>query len=102
VATPGNFYLKYKPPAMMNDTTTFPISYVHDGKLNHAQIQPCCREDNIVDYAVYQDSKLAFTIAHDMNSDGRWIIAMKNADNDIPDDIVQAIGSAIDKKQIVK
>jgi hypothetical protein len=27
---------------------------------------------------------------------------MKNADNDIPDDIVQAIGSAIDKKQIVK
>jgi hypothetical protein len=70
--------------------------------MNHAEIQPCCREDNIVDYAVYQDSKLAFTVAHEAGSAGRWIIAMKNADDDIPDDVVQAIGAAIDKKQIVQ
>jgi hypothetical protein len=86
----------------MTDTTAFPISYEHDGKMNHAEIQPCCREDNIVDYAVYQDSKLAFTIAHDSANAGRWVIAMKNADDHIPEDVVQAIGAAIDKKQIAQ
>lgn len=82
----------------MISTKSFPITYTQDGITREAQVQPCCREDNIVDYAVYQEGRLVFTIAHDPAKNQRWVIAMKNADDEIPDAVVQAVGAAIDNK----
>lgn len=83
----------------MSDTTAFKISYSNGGSLQQARIQPCCREDNIVDYAVYVEDKLLFTIARDPARYRHWLIAMKNADDEISDEIVQSIGREIDNRK---
>lgn len=79
------------------DTTPFIISYKLNGMVKSAEIRPCCREDNIVDYAVYVDGRLNFTITRNVNYPKHWVIAMKNADEDIEEDAVQSIGAEIDK-----
>ncbi len=83
----------------MSDTEAFTISYMNNGASQHARIQPCCREDNIVDYAVYIEGKLLFTIARDAARSRHWLIAMKNADDEISDETVQRIGREIDNRK---
>jgi hypothetical protein len=85
----------------MPDTAAYTISYLDAGTLQHARIQPCCREDNIVDYAVYVEGKLLLTIARDDSGAGHWLVAMKNADDDISDETVQNIGREINKRKNV-
>lgn len=79
------------------DITPFNVLYTVCGAESIAEIRPCCREDNVVDYAVWIDKKLGFTITRDTNQPEHWVIAMKNADTDINDDMVQSIGEAINK-----
>lgn len=83
------------------DITPFTVYYVKHDKMHAAEIRPCCREDNVVDYAVWEDDLLAFTIAHHADSQ-KWVVALKNADNDIEDELVQLIGAEIDKKNAHK
>lgn len=83
----------------MEETKAFKIFYTINGLQKEAEIQPCCHEDNIVDYAVYEEGKLVFTIAPDIKDPGHWAIAMKNADEQINDSIVQSIGTEIDKRK---
>ncbi len=83
----------------MPDTAAYTISYLDEGTLQQARIQPCCREDNIVDYAVYVDDKLLLTIARDDTRTGHWLVAMKNADDEISDETVQNIGREIDNSK---
>ena len=77
------------------DTTPFVIEYEQGLRTKTAEVRPCCREDNIVDYAVWIDNKLAFTIARDVNDKERWVVALRNADDHIDDTVVQNIGAAI-------
>jgi len=79
------------------DITPFFIQYNSNGIPATAEIRPCCREDNVVDYAVWQNGKLAFTITKG-NSNNNWVVALKNADEFIDDDMVQEIGKGIEKK----
>ena len=80
------------------DTAAFNIYYVHNGIKVSAEIHPCCGEDNVVDYAVWIDEKLAFTIARSMQNKERWVVALKNADDEIDEELVQSIGETIEKK----
>lgn len=80
------------------DTAPFNIYYVHNGNMVSAEIHPCCREDNVVDYAVWMDEKLAFTIARSIENKERWVVALKNADDEIDEELVQSIGATIEKK----
>ena len=80
------------------DTTPFTIQFAHLGETETAEIQPCCREDNVVDYAVWIDDKLVFTIARRPGNDQRWVVALKNADDDFDDELVQNIGAEINKR----
>jgi hypothetical protein len=80
------------------DTSTFNIYYEDNGNMVSAEIHPCCSEDNVVDYAVWIDEKLAFTIAPGMEDKKRWVVALKNADDDIDEDLVQSIGATIERK----
>jgi hypothetical protein len=80
------------------DITPFNLYYEQDGTLVSAEILPCCREDNVVDYAVWIDGKLAFTIAKSIKNTDDWVVALKNADDDIDDALVQSIGASIEKK----
>lgn len=81
------------------ETTPFNITYKENGNVEHAEIRPCCREDNIVDYAVYRDGKLAFTITRNVAQPKHWVVAMKNADNDVQEEVIQRIGGEIEKMQ---
>jgi len=78
------------------DTTPFKISYQHDGIRQYAEIHPCCKEDNIVDYIVYKEGKLAFTITRNAADNNHWIVALKNADDIIEEEMLQSIGREID------
>ena len=80
------------------DTSAFNIYYEHNGKRVSAEIHPCCSQDNVVDYAVWIDEKLAFTIARSLEDKDRWVVALKNADDDIDEELVQSIGTTIEKK----
>lgn len=80
------------------DTQPFEIMYDHNGNLENAEIRPCCREDNIVDYAVYIGDKLAFTITRNVAQPKHWVVAMKNADDEIDENAVQKIGAEIEKQ----
>ncbi|HMK04571.1 MAG TPA: hypothetical protein VK489_10285 [Ferruginibacter sp.] len=82
------------------DTSAFVINFQYDNKLTSAEIRPCCREDNIVDYAVWIDDKLLFTITRDSFSNGHWVVALKNADDEFDDKMIQSIGSGIDSREM--
>lgn len=79
------------------DITPFTIYYVYRDVLYSAEIRPCCREDNVVDYAVWIEHLLAFTLTKQAAT-GKWVIALKNADDDINDEMIQVIGTEIEKK----
>ncbi|MBC7933945.1 MAG: hypothetical protein H7Y86_01110 [Rhizobacter sp.] len=83
----------------MTATTPFEIQYIHNGVIETANIQPCCKEENVVDYAVWQNDKLIFTMTRDMVNQDHWAIALKNADDSFEDEMVQHIGAAIDQHQ---
>lgn len=83
------------------DTTPFEVELVQEGLLQSVTIRPCCNEDNVVDYAVWMNNELAFTITKD-KAQQHWVIALKNADDIIEDSMVQSIGIAIDKKLAIK
>jgi len=82
---------------MNMDIRPFNIEYKVNGIMRKAEIRPCCREDNVVDYAVWLHGKLAFTVTKD-TAVGRWVVALKNADEVIDDEEVQQIGNAIQRK----
>lgn len=79
------------------DITPFFIQYDVNGIAYNAEIRPCCKEDNVVDYAVWVNERLAFTITKNALTES-WVIAMKNADELIDDALVQRIGNAIEKR----
>jgi len=80
------------------DTTPFTVEYSTGLRSQQAQIRPCCKEDNVVDYAVWINNKLEFTITKKKGSENGWVIAMKNADDHVDDKVVQNIGREIDKR----
>lgn len=79
------------------DITPFTIYYAFRNSLYTAEIRPCCREDHVVDYAVWIEHLLAFTITKQTDN-GNWVIALKNADDDIDYEMVQVIGAEIGKE----
>lgn len=83
---------------MKIDTTPFTINYVHEGIRQDAEIHPCCTEDNIVDYIVYKEGKLAFTITRSGIDNDQWVVALKNADDTIDEEMVQKIGNQVEAK----
>lgn len=78
------------------DISPFAVFYMYHDVRNSVQIRPCCREDNVVDYAVWNDGKLIFTITRHADTK-KWVVALKNADDDIDDELVQLIGTGIEK-----
>ncbi len=81
------------------DVSPFDIQYLQDGDLQTASIHPCCKEDNIVDYAVWKDGRLIFTITKDAADPTHWVVALKNADDDFEEPMIQEIGQAIEQHQ---
>ena len=81
------------------DTTPFDIKYFHNGSSQHARIEPCCKADDVVDYAVWDGSRLMFTITKDFRNPEKWVVAMKNADDEFADEMIQQIGAAISREQ---
>jgi len=79
------------------NTTPYRIHYEYHDMLLAAEIRPCCREDSVVDYAIWEEDELAFTLTRQAAT-GKWVVALKNADDDITDERVQAIGAVIDRQ----
>ena len=76
------------------DTTSFVIQ----SSIGPAEIRPCCGENNIVDYAVWLDNKLAFTVTKSQEDPSHWVVALQNADDVIDDALVQQIGEQINQQ----
>ena len=79
------------------DINPFTIQYNDGQQLREALIRPCCKE-NVVDYAVWINNKLVFTITKKKEHEHNWVVAMKSADNHIDDTVVQNIGQEIDQR----
>ena len=80
------------------DLTPFTVYFQYANQWEAAEIRPCCREDNVVDYAIWQHGKLAFTITRVRTGAGHhWVIALKNADDEVDDELVQILGAEIDR-----
>ena len=82
------------------DLTPFTIHYWYLNQWESAEIRPCCNEENVVDYAVWMNNQLAFTITklkNNINGPG-WIVALKNADKQIDEELVQILGNEIDHR----
>jgi hypothetical protein len=78
------------------DISPFNIYYSENNVMHTVEVIPCCREDNVVDYAIRQEGKLAFTITKDREKQ-RWVVALKNADDEIDEELVQLLGIEIEK-----
>jgi len=78
------------------DITPYKIGYSHGYKLHTAEVKPCCDKNNVVDYAIYINSRLAFNITRP-DPLGKWIVSLKNVDNPVDDEMVQGIGTEIEK-----
>ena len=83
------------------DTNPFEISYEHHSVIENATIHPCCNENNIVDYAVWHDGRLSFTITTDHANPSQWKIALKNADDSFDEELIQNIGLAIQQHKSI-
>lgn len=83
----------------MADTTPFEVQYKHAGNLATATVRPCCNDNNIVDFAIWQEDKMLFTMTRDMVNRHHWSIALKNADDEFDDELIQQIGAAIEQHQ---
>lgn len=81
------------------DLTPFNVYFIHHDVMDSVQVRPCCREDNVVDYAIWEKNELAFTITPHAGTQ-KWVVALKNADDDIDDELVQLIGAQIEKKMV--
>ena len=83
------------------DLNPFFIRFLYQDNWIDAKVRPCCRIDNIVDYAVWIKGKLEFTMTrNDRSAEGfGWVVALKSADNKVDNQMVQVIGQAIDQKQ---
>jgi|GEM_PF-1871732 len=75
----------------------FEIMFEYDGELFMAQVEPCCGENNIVDYAIYRDGELLYTVTRSPE-DGRWTTAVKNADDAVGQDLLDKIGGKIEMR----
>lgn len=84
------------------DIKPFDIYYRHNNSIETATIQPCCTEDNVVDYAVWQNGKLSFTITRDSDDKDFWKVALKNSDDSFDEELVQNIGASIHQHEINK
>ncbi|MCW3093292.1 MAG: hypothetical protein JWP81_4361 [Ferruginibacter sp.] len=78
------------------DITPYTINFWNGESLHPAEVRPCCREDNVVDYAIYISNQLSFNITKSDDARGKWVISLKNADKEIDDVVVQSIGAEID------
>jgi hypothetical protein len=83
------------------DISPFFIDFLYHDRWENAKIRPCCREDNVVDYAVWIKGKLVFTITRSATGEngGAWVVALKNADVNVDNELVQRIGKEIDIKK---
>ena len=52
-----------------------------------------------MDYAVWIDDKLLFTITREVDGNRRWVIALKNADDEFDDEMIQSIGAGINSRK---
>jgi hypothetical protein len=81
------------------NTEPFPIRFRYNDDWLEAEIRPCCKEDNVVDYAVWMRNKLEFTVTRDREAmNEHWVIALQNADDLVDPHMVQAIGRQISLK----
>jgi hypothetical protein len=82
------------------DTNPFTIRFLYHDDWLEAEIKPCCKEDSIVDYAVWMRNKLEFTVTKDRTNPGdQWVVALQNADDTVDPVMVQTIGREIDLKK---
>lgn len=79
------------------DITPYKIIYQVGNTFSPAEVRPCCREDNVVDYAIYTNNQLLFTITKSNNDGGKWVISLKNADKNIDNEVIQSIGAEIEQ-----
>ncbi len=82
------------------EITPFNIYYSENNVMHTVEVRPCCYEDNVVDYAIWHEGKLSFTITKDKQA-AKWVVALKNADDDIDDELVQLIGKEIEKITVI-
>lgn len=83
------------------DITPFFIRFIYHNQWEDAEVRPCCREDSVVDYAIWMKGKLVFTITRGTGElpGTHWVIALKNADINFDSELVQLIGQEIEYRK---
>lgn len=84
------------------DLTPFYIEFRYNNENTLAQIKPCCKQDDVFYYDVSINNQFQFTITPGITNDmDNWKIALKNADKQVDEKMVQVIGEEIDRYYVL-
>ena len=78
----------------------FFIEYFYKDSPEIAEVKPCCQEDNIFYYDIYLRNEFQFTVTpwFDDEKGMIWKVSLKNADKNIDQETIEAIGQEIEKR----
>ena len=81
------------------ETDPFFIEFEYSNSTELAEVKPCCEEDNVFYYDISIRNQYQFTITPGTNTESeyRWRIALKNADKDVDQELVNVVGEEIEK-----
>lgn len=79
------------------DLSPFYIEILQNNDLVIAEIKPCCNQDNAFYYDVHINNQFQFTLTQAAGTEQPgWRVALKNADKNVPEDIIAIIGNKIE------
>ena len=81
------------------DLSAFQIQYFHKNKMQSIEVRPCCKEDDVLYYDIWNDNIYQFTITPGLSNDvgAGWRLALKNADKPVENELIQKIGLEIER-----
>ncbi len=86
------------------DLQPFFIEFAYKGKNELAEVKPCCRQNNVFYYDISMKNTYQFTITPTLDDGKRmeWKISLKNADKDVAPQLIELIGTEIEKHLLHK
>ena len=80
------------------DLSPFEVQFKHGNMVQLAEVRPCCREDDVIYYDIWMDNLYQYTITPGLIDEEKpgWRIALKNADKDVNQELIQTIGVEIE------
>ena len=80
------------------DLSPFLLEVQYNNGRQSVEVRPCCKEDDVIYYDIWMDNLYQYTITPGLINEDKpgWRIALKNADKEVDQQLIQAIGVEIE------